>query len=304
MEWVDKFYKWLEGFLGANAVIKLFFIFADILILVFFFAIIIYFASNNAVAYRIAAKEVLRAIKKGANEATINEKMKNMPYVARSLWHRFRKERKGKPSDYLTITQCLTIPNKSSWNNRLAVILIITSLIFGGMMYAFVQNASSIRHAVTLLFIGGFLAIILLIVEKYSYNSTLYIHEKLVWALNKKSKEFAVPAGVTVPDDKRIIEEPSYITQADYTTTPIIAEGPKITKPLLNAPKVMDAETQNLLLKIDSAIKAKAPVVTLRQLASALQRLKNRPENLFPEHQQRINKAMALLLKAISESYK
>lgn len=290
--------------MGANAVIKLFFIFADILILIFFFAIIVYFASNNAVAYRLAAKEVLRAIKKGANEAAINEKMKNMPYIARSLWHRFRKERKGKPSDYLTITQCLTIPNKSSWNISLAAVLIISSVIFGGIMFAFSQSASSIRHAVTLIFIGGFLAIVLIIIEKNSYNSTLYIHERLVWALNKKSKEFAVPAGVTVPDDKRIIEEPSYITQADYAVTPIITEGPKIPKPLLNAPKVMDAETQNLLLKIDSAIRNKAPVATLRQLASALQRIKNKPENLFPEHQQRINKAMSLLLKAISESYK
>ncbi|HEY8443890.1 MAG TPA: hypothetical protein VIL24_03745 [Clostridia bacterium] len=304
MEWVDKFYKWLEGFLGASAITKLFLILADILVLIFFFAIILYFASNNSLAYRAAAKEVLRAIKKGANETAINEKMKNMPYIARSLWHRFRKERKGKPSDYLTITQCLTIPNKTSWTNCLAAVLVITSVVFASIMYAFSQSASAIRHAATLVFIGGILAIILLVVEKASYNSTLYIHEKLVWALNKKSKEFAIPAGVTVPDDKRIVEEPSYITQSDYAVTPIIVEGPKISKPLLNAPKVMDAETQNILLKIDSAIKSKAPVATLRQLASALQRIKNKPENMFPEHQQKINKAMSLLLKAISESYK
>jgi hypothetical protein len=66
----------------------------------------------------------------------------------------------------------------------------------------------------------------------------------------------------------------------------------------------MDAETQTLLLRIDAAIKAKAPSATLRHLASVLQRIKSKPENEWPEHQQRLNKAMSVLLKAISESYK
>ncbi|HEY8423711.1 MAG TPA: hypothetical protein VIL23_03010 [Clostridia bacterium] len=304
MGWVDQFYKWLESFLGANAVVKLFFILADILVLVFCLAIILFFANNNALAYRAAAKEVLRAIKKGANEAEINEKMKSMPYIARSLWHRFRKERKGKPSDYLTITQCLAIPNKSSWTYCMAAIVALIGIMFGAIVYAFSQSVSGIRHACTLVFLGCFLAAALIVIEKISYNSTLYTHERLVWALNKKSKEFAIPSGVTVPEDKRIIEEPSFISQADYTVTPIITEGPKIPKPLLSAAKPMDAETQNLLLKIDAALRAKAPVNTLRQLAAALQRLKSKPENSSPENQQKINKAMSLLLKAISESYK
>lgn len=56
MDLVDNFYKWLEKFLGAGAINKLFFILADVLILLFCLAIILYFASNNAVAYRAAAK--------------------------------------------------------------------------------------------------------------------------------------------------------------------------------------------------------------------------------------------------------
>lgn len=304
MVWIDKFYQGLKDFLGAGAAGKLFFILADILILLFFLGIILYFANNYALAYREAAKDVLRAIKKGANEAEINIKMKKMPYISRSLWHRFRKERKGKPSDYLTITQCLTIPNKTSWLYCLAAILALISFMFAAFVYGLEQSLTATRFAGALVFLGCFLAVILIVIEKLSYNSTLYTHERLVWALNKKSKEFAIPSGVTVPENKRIIEEPSYFSQPEYVVTPIVTEAPKIPKPLLNAPKVMDAETQNLLLRIDSAIKSRAPVSTLRQLASALQRIKNKPENQWPEHQQRLNKAMSILLKAISESYR
>lgn len=308
MDLVDNFYKWLEKFLGAGAINKLFFILADVLILLFCLAIILYFASNNAVAYRAAAKDVLRAIKKGANEAAINVEMKKMPYISRSLWHRFRKERKGKPSDYLTITQCLTIPNKTSWMYCLAAVIVLAGIMFGSFVYGFEQSLKATRLACALVGLGCVLAIVLIVIEKLSYNATLYTHERLVWALNKKSKEFIIPAGVNVPDDKRIIDEPSYFTSPqalDYTVVPRISPRPRgAPRQLFNAPKPMDAETQTLLLRIDAAIKAKAPSATLRHLASALQRIKSKPENEWPEHQQRLNKAMSVLLKAISESYK
>jgi hypothetical protein len=307
MDLIDKLYKWLEKFLGATAINKLFFILADALILLFCLAIILYFASNYAVAYRAAVKDVLRAIKKGANETAINLEMKKMPYISRSLWHRFRKERKGKPSDYLTITQCLTIPNKTSWMYCLAAILVLTGVMFGAFMYGFEQSLTATRLAGVLIGIGCLLAVVLIVIEKLSYNATLYAHERLVWALNKKSKEFIIPAGVNVPDDKRIIDEPSYFSSAhslDYTAVPRISAPRGVPRQFFSAPKPMDAETQALLLRIDAAIKARAPSATLRHLASALQRIKSKPENEWPEHQQRLNKAMSILLKAISESYK
>lgn len=303
MTLVDNFYDWLQKLLGAGALNKLFFILMDVLILIFCLAIILFFAASYATAYRATAKMVMRAIKKGVTEAAINIEMRKMPYITRSLWHRFRKERRGKPSDYLSITECLEIPSKTSWINCLAVVLVLLSVVFGAVIFGFEETLSARRNAVLMIAVGCFLSAILLILDKISYNSTLLTHEKLILALNKKSKEFIVPSGVTIPEEKRMVLEtvknsPEKLAQLQNTVT-----NQNQSAVLRVAPhKAMNVETQNLLLRIDGAIRAHAPATTLRQLAAALQREKVKPENQLPERQQRLNRAMNYLLKAISES--
>lgn len=303
MTLVDNFYDWLKKILGTGALNKLFFILMDVLILLFCLAIILFFAASYSAAYRAAAKVVMRAIQKGVTEAAINIEMKKMPYITRSLWHRFRKERRGKPSDYLAITECLEIPAKTSWMPCLSAVLVLLSIVFGAVIFGFEETLSTKRNAALIIAIGCFLAAILLILDRISYNSTLLTHERLVMALNKKSKEFFIPSGVTVPEEKRMVLEeiknsPEKLAEVQNTVS---AQNPGAMLRL--APhKAMDVETQNLLLRIDGAIRAKAPASTLRTLAAALQREKIKPENQLPERQQRLNRAMNYLLKAISES--
>ncbi|HEY8389978.1 MAG TPA: hypothetical protein VIL26_03400 [Clostridia bacterium] len=302
---VDSFYVWLQKFLGTNALNKIFFILLDVLIILFCLAIILFFAANYASAYRATAKIVMKAIQKGVTEEAINIEMKKMPYTTRSLWHRFRKERRGKPSDYLSISECLQIPTRTSWNNCFAITLMLLSIIFASIIFGFEETLSAKRNAVMMIAVGCFFAAILVIMERASLNATLLTHEKLVLALNKKSKEFLIPSGVTVPEEQRMILEeiknsPEKLNQVQNT---ISTQNPSAV--LRVAPhKAMGIETQNLLLRIDGAIKAKAPASTLRQLAAALQKEKVKPENQLPERQQRLNRAMNYLLKAISESQK
>jgi hypothetical protein len=303
MNLADNFYDWLQKLLGTGALNKLFFISLDVLILLFCLAIILLFGASHASSYRATAKLVMRALNKGVTEAAINIEMRKMPYITRSLWHRFRKERRGKPSDYLSITECLEIPSKTSWMKCFAAVLILLAVTFAAIIFGFEETLSAKRNAILMIAAGCFLSALLLIFERASYNATLLAHEKLVLALNKKSKEFLIPSGVTVPEDKRMVLEeiknsPEVITQAQN-----YAAMQNSSTLLRVAPhKAMEISTQNLLLRIDGAIKARAPSSTLRTLASALQKEKTKPQNQLPERQQRLNRAMNCLLKAISES--
>jgi len=303
MTLVDNFYDWLQKLLGTGALNKLFFVLMDVLILLFCLAIILFFAASYAASYKTTAKIVMNAIKKGVTEAAINIEMKKMPYITRSLWHRFRKERRGKPSDYLSITECLEIPSKTSWTRCIAAVLVLLSVVFGAVIFGFEETLSARRNAVLMIAVGCFLSALLLILDRISYNSTLLTHEKLVLALNKKSKEFIIPSGVTVPEEKRMVLEEIKNSTEKITQAQNLAAVKNSSATLRVAPhKAMNVETQNLLLRIDGAIRAQAPATTLRQLAAALQREKTKPENQLPERQQRLNRAMNYLLKAISES--
>lgn len=352
MIYIENFYNWLKQSLGDKAISTMFFIFVDVLVLLFCVSVILFFVNNYASAYRACAKEVMLVIKNGGDEAAINAEMRKMPYITKSLWHRFRKERKGKPSDYLTVSSCLAIPVKTSWMNIFSKILQLLSFVFGVFIYSF-DSEKGLKVAAMLIVIGFSLAVILIIFEKLSYNATYHMHEKLMQFLNDKSKEFAMFAGVVKPVSQEIMpqvsdpeftqqiyETPQNIQQQVYSTLQNVPQqvfevpAQPIRKPqqqyqqkqliptstpaqqgynnlnqvrnsTVNRPqptRVFDIETQNLLMKIDSAIRSLSSSATLRQLAAALQRAKVKPENQTPDRQQRLNRAMSALLKAISES--
>lgn len=194
MDFLTKFYDAIYALLKSNYMKIIFFISLYLILLVFIVGLVVHLVGDKSRSFRKSAKLVLDLIDGGANEQEIHEAMKSMPLTTASLWNKYHKEKRGKPSDYLTPNECLYAPLKLSWLKTFAILTIIVAAICSEFIFTCQWDARLQREQASglLMILGLILGGILFFIYKMTQNLTIHYYEDLIECLNEVMAEFII----------------------------------------------------------------------------------------------------------------